>query len=52
MYGNEKPEAGMYPVSGNTRNQIVAACVRHITPDEAKQAITIYAKESDVVLTI
>ena len=44
MYGNEKPEAGMYPVSGITRNQIVAACVRHITPDEAKQVITIYVK--------
>jgi hypothetical protein len=47
----------MYPVSGNTRNQIVVACVRHIramhmTPDEADQAITICVKESDEVLTI
>ena len=39
---NEKPEAGLYPVSGDTRDQIVVACYRHIraihmTPDKTKK---------------
>jgi hypothetical protein len=42
---HEKPEAGLYPESGDTRNQIVVACTRsiramHMTRDEANQAIT------------
>ena len=54
---SEKPEAGLHPVSDNTRNQIAVPCVRHIqaihmTPGEVNQAITIYVKESDEVLTI
>ena len=44
---NEKPEAVLYLVSGNTRNQIVLACICHIramhmTSGKTKKDITIY----------
>ena len=44
---NEKPEAGFYPESGDTRNQIVVACYRHLramhmTPSKAKKVSKVY----------
>ena len=44
---NEKLEAKLYPMSGDTRNQIVVSCYRylramHMTLGEAKKVSTIY----------